>query len=92
MILQEQSGIKVGLRRATKHISSAIWWPAPERSEDSEEPDELLPPGLAEGEKEGRKRLVGEIHLPKDLTPSFIFGPFSLLVRAFVRSFRPFRY
>ncbi|TDL25703.1 hypothetical protein BD410DRAFT_604749 [Rickenella mellea] len=59
------------LTHSTTDIVSAVWWP-----DGNEECTDVH-----------TRRLNGEIHLPKDLQPSFIFGRFSV---KYVIVFQPF--
>lgn len=62
---QTKTTPKQAMKHATTEVASAIWWP----TKSGASTDVLT------------RRLDGEIHLPRDVQPSFVFGRFSLTVR-----------
>ncbi len=60
---------KLALRKARTCVASAVWW----NRRDNLHCD-------VDDEGRARLRMEGEIHIPKELPPSFAFGPFKMKV------------
>jgi len=58
---------KLALRKARTCVASAVWW----NRRDNLHCD-------VDDEGRARLRMEGEIHIPKELPPSFAFGPFKM--------------